>query len=1463
VDFDGTIVDSYDVKTPLSDTKLRRGAKEAVERLHDAGIRIIIWTARNDEADVKRFLNEHGIPWDEFNENTEFETGSRKVVADIYVDDRGVPSSEDDDWDDVCDEVLYRIFGRAKQPVSDYDELKELGKKAQDELARLLTGALGFSTVYLDKLPLGGLEAELAKTGGKIIAGAIKPYDRSEEKVESDYSGDWRKLLDVVRSTVACDSLKGVYDAIAKVRAAGGVYARAPKNRFKEPMRNGYRDYLANYLMPCGMIVEVQYHVKPVLIAREREAISKNILRSIEAAMDREGREEYTPAESEARHRALKDIKRLYARAWDEVPDRPDDNDSRWPEKSYQRADTGRNRRSQTNPKGISRPKNYLAKSQGGPCQPGERADLTGCVPLGDKPNTHTGGNEPSSNVQSAAFKNWFGDWESNPASSSKVVDERGKPLTVYHGTYAQFDEFRESQDLGYHFGTEGQANFRISGTPGGVMMTAYLNIKNPIKTPDHVWDTPQTTAAYFEKNRLNPEKVTEAVQNFEATKTQAAKTLAELDNASMPLAEYRKKKKELAGAVDTAKRAVNKVARETLEGLGYDGIVYENKTEGEGLSWVAFRPEQIKSTKNEGTFDPSSSNINKAPRNLLTKSQGAPCEPGETAASTGCIPLNRLGGGDSGSGVAVAPEPPTTPMTPAPAERGGTIAAEMARRAAAVQFHPESIADPESDVEGGISETDYDDIQREMTSEEQSVMEDQLAEAQQQWVDNAVESYDPSDNVDLKMIATDLNLGAVAIARNVKKIIEANVPEGPQRDDLLDKLKEWDDASNPYKDFGEDGIASVMRAVGGSGATEELNDALDTYATEAADDIQSAIQEAVDQEGEEYATRIADRYDDSDDRHELLTQFYRDNEDRFQGEGSSGWDDLEDNTWYNVQGEDEKTLKLTTSDGSKYFVSAFSRQMGGFNIEEVQFRDERGSFSVTGRAGGSAHEVFGKVVPAIVAFAQHNSPPGMYFSAAEESRQKLYDRLVKSVARVVPEYAGISIDTGAGQAKGYVLVKREHLEKVRQAIQDKYGARGIPIKIDNLVKNLTPEINPVWFVQKGWLPEKRQVRKGLRSRLTKSQGAPCQPGETEASTGCIPLKPGTSGRKPRSATSPAKPSGPRELAPAFIPYASVLETSQARPRQVFGLTFSQSYDPSNPVHAMGNKIRGMINIMLGTDGLNEAGVSAIGKVIDDYIDSKVKPKSDRWGETLDAADKGMQQLKKLRDAGFQAGSKEYDNLIEGLTKLISEEKKAYLDVGATRRDALQEALSGVRDMGRNTNKKIGHYAEGTDVEAAKHIELALDVFPTDWIKLMTEGKMFTVKFSPRGQYMWNAERIDLSRQYGQMGGGSRLCAIHELGHVMENRNRDIVAMEGQFLERRTQGEKAHGLYPGIGRDEEWGKEDKFPDKYCGRMYGAGPNINAYEVLTMGLEAVLGGEHGGFQQDKDYRHFILGMLASV
>lgn len=48
--------------------------------------------------------------------------------------------------------------------------------------------------------------------------------------------------------------------------------------------------------------------------------------------------------------------------------------------------------------------------------------------------------------VRTPQFKNWFGDWQNDPENASKIVDENGEPLVVYHGTNVRFDEFNKEK---------------------------------------------------------------------------------------------------------------------------------------------------------------------------------------------------------------------------------------------------------------------------------------------------------------------------------------------------------------------------------------------------------------------------------------------------------------------------------------------------------------------------------------------------------------------------------------------------------------------------------------------------------------------------------------------------------------------------------------------------------------------------------------------------------------------------------------------------------------------------------------------------------------------------------------------------------------------------------------------------------------------------------------------------------
>jgi SPP1 gp7 family putative phage head morphogenesis protein len=315
IDFDGTITNDPGVHD-FNRMTLREGAKDGLKKLRAAGFKVVIFTANPDPPGVRKKLKEWGIDHDGV---------KKKMEAVAYVDDKSIHATSDKDWEeDLLPEVVEQVYGEPKQPISDadnYDDLKDMAKGGQDELEGLLA-KLGYPMVRYQDLELGDLEVKLDKPGGLVVLAPQKGEERAEEKVKSDYDGDWSRLLDVVRAAVLTDSMQELRDAadqlLSWVEESGGSLARLPKDRFKEPMANGYRDLLVNYRLSSGFVVEVIFCLKPIWIARERDHNAYDVVRAIKAAMEHEGREEMTPGEAEAVRRIKEGSKTLYARAWEE-----------------------------------------------------------------------------------------------------------------------------------------------------------------------------------------------------------------------------------------------------------------------------------------------------------------------------------------------------------------------------------------------------------------------------------------------------------------------------------------------------------------------------------------------------------------------------------------------------------------------------------------------------------------------------------------------------------------------------------------------------------------------------------------------------------------------------------------------------------------------------------------------------------------------------------------------------------------------------------------------------------------------------------------------------------------------------------------------------------------------------------------------------------------------------------------
>ena len=167
--------------------------------------------------------------------------------------------------------------------------------------------------------------------------------------------------------------------------------------------------------------------------------------------------------------------------------------------------------------------------------------------------------------TQTEAFKKWF--------AKSKVVDDNGKPLVVYHGTNTEFNAFDKNKigsatddgiwGRGFYFGSS-------SDTPyGTVKMPVYLKMENPFIVNDY--KTVEEIADYLD--------VWEGNFNFDENNKVARFSQSQLNQITSHIKEK-----------------------------GHDGIIV--KLGDQWTEYVAFEPEQIKSIDNQGTFDPNNLNI-------------------------------------------------------------------------------------------------------------------------------------------------------------------------------------------------------------------------------------------------------------------------------------------------------------------------------------------------------------------------------------------------------------------------------------------------------------------------------------------------------------------------------------------------------------------------------------------------------------------------------------------------------------------------------------------------------------------------------------------------------------------------------------------------------------------------------------------------------------------------------------
>lgn len=191
-------------------------------------------------------------------------------------------------------------------------------------------------------------------------------------------------------------------------------------------------------------------------------------------------------------------------------------------------------------------------------------------------------------------FYKWFGD--------SKMVDEQGRPLVVYHGSKSVFDTFDN---------TVNQTKERQMGANLGYFFTDSEYVANKFRTKEQQLEE----AGYYIENTVR-EPVTEekydAQGRYLGSVHYTKATLPPYKNFGLykvylkaeNIVEYQG---ESLGVWD-----VRESALKSAKASGKDGMIIYKADTGGGIAneYIVFEPNQIKSVYNRGTYDSRTPNI-------------------------------------------------------------------------------------------------------------------------------------------------------------------------------------------------------------------------------------------------------------------------------------------------------------------------------------------------------------------------------------------------------------------------------------------------------------------------------------------------------------------------------------------------------------------------------------------------------------------------------------------------------------------------------------------------------------------------------------------------------------------------------------------------------------------------------------------------------------------------------------
>lgn len=222
--------------------------------------------------------------------------------------------------------------------------------------------------------------------------------------------------------------------------------------------------------------------------------------------------------------------------------------------------------------------------------------------------------------VRTPAFKEWFGDWENDPENASKVVDENGEPMVVYHGSrpieiadgvyrYNDFSTFDASRtrDIGIHFSVNKGVARMVSWHPDTVEVVDKSG--NPTDRDSNIFEVflnIRTLLPVIDFFSTSTGDIETSIHEMRDSHILPEKSIDRIEAAFDSIVYDRTKNFDYDG------KEFYDVVRKELSSLEAPGFVYENYAEDTGdKSYAVLSANQIKSaTNNSGAFSTTNDNI-------------------------------------------------------------------------------------------------------------------------------------------------------------------------------------------------------------------------------------------------------------------------------------------------------------------------------------------------------------------------------------------------------------------------------------------------------------------------------------------------------------------------------------------------------------------------------------------------------------------------------------------------------------------------------------------------------------------------------------------------------------------------------------------------------------------------------------------------------------------------------------